>query len=165
VLDDVKRVGGSITEVDEHTLERARKLHRKACLAGRLRRIWGSLTGAERNLLDLENLRSSAALIGWSYIGIEEISIDRVIGSEGFSSDFDKWFFPLPGHDELRWLETAIGCLGGSRMPVIEVVQVDSVYYAQTGQYQLSVARAQGRNLITAYVTSWDIQGKVHAFI
>jgi hypothetical protein len=50
-------------------------------------------------------------------------------------------------------------------MPVIEIVQVDSMYYAQTGQYQLSVARAQGKKMITAYVTSWDVQGKVYALI
>jgi len=105
------------------------------------------------------------ALLGWAYIGIQEIVIDRVVGSEGFSKEFDNRFYPLPEHDAVRWVETAVGCLSRLRMPVIEVVQVDSVYYVQTGQYQLSVARAQGKKVISACVTSWDVQGKVHAFI
>jgi len=103
--------------------------------------------------------------LGWSYIGVQDIAIDRVVGSEGFCAEFDNRFYPLPGHDAERWLETATGCLSRARMPAIETVQVDSIYYVQNGQYQLSVARAQGKKVIRAYVTSWDVQGKVHAFI
>jgi hypothetical protein len=165
VLEDLERVSGIIADADEQTLAWARKLHRKACARSWLRRVWSALSGIDRSLLSLDDLRYSVVLLGWSYIGIQEIAIDRVVGSEGFSLEFDNGFYPLPGHDELRWLETAIGCLDGLRMPVIEMVKVDSMYYAQTGQYQLSVARAQGKKVTTAYVTSWDVQGQVHTFI
>jgi hypothetical protein len=165
VLEEAKRVGGIITDVDEETLRQAQKLHRKARMWSWARRCIGSLSGIDRSLADLNSLRYSAVLLGWSYVGVQEVAIDRVVGSEGFCDEFDSRFYPLPGHDELRWLETAIGYLSGSRMPVIETIQVDSVYYAQTGQYQLSVARAQGWKMITAYVTSWDVQDKVYALI
>jgi hypothetical protein len=165
VLEEAKRVGGIITDADEETLKQAQKLHRKATMGGWVRRLIGFLSGIDRSLADLNSLRYSAVLLGWSYVGVQEIAIDQVVGSEGFCDEFDRGFYPRPGHDELRWLEIAIGYLSGSRMPVIEIVQVDSMYYAQTGQYQLSVARAQGKKMITAYVTSWDVQGKVYALI
>lgn len=165
VLEESKRVGGIITDIDEQTLKEAQKLHRKARIWGWVRRFIGSFSGIDRSLADLNSLRYSTVMLGWSYIGIQEIAINQIVGSEGFCTDFDNGFFPLPGHDAVRWLETAIGYLSKSRMPVIETIQVDSVYYAQTGQYQLSVARAQGKKVITAYVTSWDIQNKVLALV
>ncbi len=157
LIDELDRIRGTTTDFDERTLDCALKLHRKACMQGRLRSIWSSLAGVERRLMDLNNLRQSTTLIAWRYVGMQEVAIDRIVGSEGFCDVFDDAFYPLRGHDEIRWLQTAAGSLAKSEFPPIEVVQVDSNFYAQTGQYQVSVARALGMKSIAAFVASWEI--------
>jgi hypothetical protein len=157
VLDGLNRVHGALTGADGKVLIDALKMHRKACKLGRLRRFWGLLAGVDRRLLDLDNVKRSTALIGWSYSGIQDIAIDQIVGSEGLSNVFDSGFYPLQGHDAGRWLETAIGHLEKAMMPVIEIAEVDSRYYAQTGQYHLSVARAQGRKVVSAFITRWEV--------
>jgi hypothetical protein len=157
LTDELDRILGGIADFNERTLECALKLHRKACMQGRLRGIWSSLAGVDRRLMDLNSLRQIATLIGWRYVGMQEIAIDKIVGSEGFCDVFDDAFYPLHGHDEVRWLQTAIGSLSKSELTPIEVVQVDSSFYAQTGQYQISVGRAMGMKSISAFVTSWEI--------
>lgn len=156
-LDGLDHILASITDIDVRTLERARKLHRKACMQGRARGIWSSLAGVERLLLDLNNLRQASTLLDWGYAGMQVIDIDRVVGSEGYCDAFDRGFYPLPGHDVQRWLQAAASALTDTAQAPVEIVQVDSSYYAQTGQYQISVARALGRKQIAAFVTGWDI--------
>jgi hypothetical protein len=135
----------------------ALKLHRKAILLGRLRRFWAKLTGSSYRLVDLDTLKADEPIYGWRYIGVQVVHIDQIVGSEMRCDEFDRYFYPLHSHDSSRWLSAAIvSQLGLPALP-IEVVRLGSRFYAQSGFYQISVARVNGQKRLKAYVTHLDI--------
>lgn len=148
---------GCFKDLDQTALAEALKLHRKACALGWLRRRWGFLFGKDFQLVDLNSITEKKLLLGWGYAGYQEVSIDRIIGSERHSDEFDEAFSPLPPHETERWLYIAVRLLRKEQVPPIEVIQVGSRYFAQSGLYRISVERAMGKKTIKAYVTYWDI--------
>jgi hypothetical protein len=73
------------------------------------------------------------------------VQIDRISGSEGRSSDFDRAFNPLRSHNRDRWLGITAARRRGKSLPPIELIQVRGVYFVRDGHHRISVARALGR--------------------
>lgn len=132
-------------------------LYLRARLVGLLNRAWAKLTSVDQRLVDLDSLCDGEPLNGWRYAGIQRVPLERIAGSVGKCSGFDKDFYPLPQHDRHRWLRTAVAQWMGMEEPPIEMIQIGSRYYAQAGQYQISVAKALRKTEVTAYVTNWDV--------
>jgi hypothetical protein len=140
----------------------ALKLHRKAVLIGRLRRFWANLTGSSYRLVDLDTLKADEPIYGWRYDGVQVVHIDQIVGSEMRCDEFDKCFYPLCSHDSSRWLSAAIVSQLGLPAPPIEVIRLGSKFYAQSGFYQISVARVNGQRRIKAYVTHLDVARSIN---
>jgi hypothetical protein len=147
----------SVVEPDDPTLSKALELYYKARFQGLLQKAWAYITGGDRGLVDLNLIKSEKFIYSWRYIGVRDVQINQIVGSEKLCNTFDKAFYPVRSQDEARWLIVAISKLNGAQSPPIDLVQIGSQYFAQNGQYQISVTRAMGQKAIKAYVTRWDI--------
>ncbi|HEY47887.1 MAG TPA: hypothetical protein G4O14_14040 [Anaerolineae bacterium] len=147
----------SLKEPDDPALPRALELYWKARIRGRLMKAWSSFTGGDRGLIDLNSIKIKKFVYSWRYVGVRDVQINKIVGSEGLCGTFDRAFYPLRAQDEARWLSVALSKLNGSHTPPIDLVQIASRYFAQNGQYHISVARAMGQKVIKAYVTRWDV--------
>lgn len=138
----------------------ALSLYRKARFRAWLVKTMALLTGRQHILPNLQEFKGREKVYGWQYIGIREIPIEMIVGSEDPSPEFDCEFFPLNKHSRERWLDIAFGMLSGIDIPPIELIQVPNGYFAQSGLYRISVYRMMGYKVIPAYVTSWDLLEK-----
>jgi hypothetical protein len=117
--------------------------------------------GRQPFLPNLKELKDRKVIQNWQYIGIREIPIQLIVGSEDPCRVFDSEFFPLEDHSQDRWLDLAFAILTGIDVPPIELIQIQSGYYAQSGHYRISVYRVIGQKVIQAYVTSWDLMDRM----
>lgn len=147
----------SVVEPDDPTLPKALDLYYRARLQGLLKKVWAYVTGGDRGLIDLNVIKNEKFIYSWRYVGVRDVQINRIVGSEKLCNSFDKAFYPVRTQDEARWLIVAISKLNGAQSPPIDLVQIGSRYFAQNGQYHISVTRAMGKKVIKAYVTRWDI--------
>jgi len=147
----------SSEEPDEGIVSAAKRLYWKARALSWLGRVWAFFTRREHRLVDLKTIKAEKPVFGWRYIGVQDIQIDQIVGSEKWCDDFDKAFNPVQYHDKARWLTIATNRLKGIYEPPVELVQIGSQFFAQSGQYQISVTRVMGEKVIKAYVTRWDV--------
>lgn len=130
----------------------ALNLFQRACLIGSLRNVWFRFLGASNRLLDMKQVTHNMELIGWGYVGFQNIPIERIIGTEETCFEFDSGFFPLRGCCKTRWLQAALECRTDLPPQPVVLTQVNSHYYVQEGIYCISVTRARGRRQVCAYV-------------
>ena len=84
--------------------------------------------------------------------GIFTVEIDKIIGSEGKSGDFDVHFFPISRHTRQRWIRIAIARLKGYELPAVELLAIPAGYVVRDGHHRISVAAALGELFIDARV-------------
>lgn len=91
------------------------------------------------------------------YVGIREIPVDNIIGSEGRYEDFNKNFFPKNDALESRW--SAIDNIMGQNKPLppISVFKIDDFYFVRDGNHRVSVAKSRKQVYIDAEVTEYEI--------
>jgi hypothetical protein len=91
------------------------------------------------------------------YGGIKPISIDKICGSLGRSTDFDKQFHPLSDRIQDRWVSIAMA--RGQNLPLapVELIQIGDRYFVKDGHHRISVACARGETVIDAEIIIWDV--------
>jgi hypothetical protein len=88
---------------------------------------------------------------------LEEIPLDRIVGSVGRYQDFNRAFLPRAHIDPQRWMR--IDRLRRHRdLPPIDVFQIGDVYFVQDGNHRVSVARARHDKTIRAWVVELPIR-------
>jgi hypothetical protein len=147
----------SLASMRSQYVDDAMRLYRKAKFQAWLGKLKSAVTGYKPFLPDLNEHKKLKLIRGWQYIGIRDIPIQMIVGSEEPCRVFDSEFLPLDDHNRDRWLDIAFAKLNGIAIPPIELIQVPSGYYAQSGHYRISVFRSMGHKIIQAYVTSWDL--------
>ena len=147
----------SLASMRNKNVDDAMRLYRKARFQAWLGKLKSAVTGYKPYLPDLEDLKNRKLIRGWQYIGIRDIPIQMIVGSEESCHDFDCEFLPLDDHSRDRWLDIAFAKLSGIGIPPIELIQVPNGYFAQSGHYRISVFRVMGHKIIQAYITSWDL--------
>ncbi len=85
--------------------------------------------------------------------GRQTIEISRIIGSVGRYRDFDRAFLPLEGANAERWMRLDVAVNELRNLPPIDVYQIGEVYFVRDGNHRVSVAKANGLDLIDARVT------------
>lgn len=89
-----------------------------------------------------------------TYLGTQDLPLEKIIGSVGRANDFDQTFRPLKKHLLDRWVEV-YQLLETDRLPPIRVYKYGNEYYVEDGHHRVSAARAIGRLTIRAEV--WEI--------
>jgi hypothetical protein len=117
--------------------------------------VTAALTRRESRLLSLDEVLDAAGAEGRSFGGIQEIPLDRVIGSastEAKGGDFGPEFLPISARLRDRWTRIYREMVEGDELPPIDVYRVGDFYFVIDGHHRVSVARSLGRATINARV-------------
>ena len=85
--------------------------------------------------------------------GLQEIPLNKIVGSVGRYQDFTRAFLPKRDSNKDRWARVKAAITDMKGMPPIEVYQLGAVYFVNDGNHRVSVARQLGSKTISAYVT------------
>ncbi len=132
-------------------------LFQKASSNGWLFRLKAFFLRRPKELLDLNAVKKEIPLGNSHTVGRRDVSIDRIVGTEGRVQDFDRGFHPLCERMRDRWMRVAGAILANEPMPPIELIQVGDSYFVRDGHHRISVSRALGREVIEADVIAWDV--------
>jgi hypothetical protein len=140
---------GFPTSDAQNDFSRARRHQALATLAHRLRR-----EPSDVNLiLPFDEVVEALGRTGERSLGLQNIPLDSIVGSVGRTREFDRSFRPTSSRVRPRWERIANAQRRGKDMPPISVYRVGELHFVRDGHHRVSVARAQGREDIDAYVT------------
>ena len=140
---------GFPTNDAQNDFSRARRQRALGTLAARLRR-----EPSDVNLiLPFDEVVDALGREGERSLGLQSIPLDSIVGSVGRTRDFDRSFRPTTNRTRRRWERIANAQRRGEDMPPISVYRVGDLHFVRDGHHRVSVARAQGRPDIDAYVT------------
>ena len=103
-------------------------------------------------LLPLSEVRSRVYVRGQRDLGLQEVPLDQIIGSEGRYADFDRFFLPLTNETEERWKKIGRAYYQDVVLPPIDLVKIGELYFVRDGNHRVSVARMRGQLEIDARV-------------
>ena len=110
--------------------------------------------GARRRdrLLELEDVERRLKPLGRRYVGVREIPLDALVGTDGRADAFTRDFRPLHSfsRDRLRSLERAFA---DGAFPPIVTVKLGEAYFVIDGHHRAALARRTGAEMIDADVT------------
>ncbi|MGJ3239437.1 MAG: hypothetical protein ACFE0Q_12075 [Anaerolineae bacterium] len=111
------------------------------------------LRGQSAELLSFDDVRARLRLREESYKGLQDIPLDKIVGSVGRHKDFTSTFLPKTNEMKERWSRVYAKMNSLEGVPPIEVYQVDDVYFVRDGNHRVSVAREINSKTIQAHVT------------
>lgn len=139
---------GMEAHIEAHRV--AAKLFDRAHLQAIRDQVLSKLGGTSQQLLTLSHSPQSTARTPGTVV----VPLEKIVGSEGRSDDFDASFRPLKKHLRERWINVATARRAGVALPAVELVQDGNVYYVRDGHHRISVARALGQLEIDARVVN-----------
>jgi len=111
-----------------------------------LAKWWVKLSGKSNELRTLSHQPQAAR----QTMGMTVVPLNRIVGTEGRSEDFDADFRPLKKHSRERWINVAAARRTRVVLPAVELVQDRDEYYVRDGHHRISVAKAMGQLEIDA---------------
>jgi hypothetical protein len=123
------------------------------------------LRGKPSELLSFDDIRERLRLGDESYRGVQDIPIDKIVGSVGRYRDFTSNFLPRRGKMQERWSRVYAKATSMEGLPPIEVFKVGDAYFVRDGNHRVSVARQMKNKTIEAYVTELRSPIYLHAKI
>ncbi|NDJ86508.1 MAG: ParB N-terminal domain-containing protein [Chloroflexi bacterium] len=115
--------------------------------------IWATLTGKSVDLLQFEEVQNRLRLRSKRHLGLQNIPLDKIVGTVGRYHDFTRSFLPRKTVNQERWKRISSLARGSVGFPPIEVYKVGEAYFVIDGNHRVSVARQLGQPTIEAYVT------------
>ena len=113
--------------------------------------------GRPGELLPLEEIRSRLNIRGSRYLGLQEVALDQIVGSEGRYADFDRRFLPRAERTAERWMNVDRAQYEDKNLPPVELYKIGDIYFVKDGNHRISVARQRGMSHIDAYVTEYQV--------
>jgi hypothetical protein len=142
----------------------AQTLSREQWGQARRKAFWQKLSNAlglsrqPISLLSFEEVQQRLRLNQNAYRGLQQVSLDQIVGSVGRYHDFTRTFLPLVESDGPRWQRVA-ELQWEQGLPPIELYKVGDAYFVKDGNHRVSVARQFGATTIEAYV--WEYESPV----
>jgi hypothetical protein len=121
------------------------------------RDLFSRLSRKCNDLLAFDQIRQSLPLKGQHDRGLQAVSLDNIVGSEGRYHDFDRAFFPRQSRIRDRWVSIDRAYYEQVTLPPVELAKVGEMYFVRDGNHRVSVARARGQGFIDAYVTELEV--------
>jgi nucleotide-binding universal stress UspA family protein len=144
--------GAAVTEQSiriRSAIEDFHRARRKAALQELLARIRGEPV----TLLSYEEVRRMLQATTGRERGLQDISLDAIVGSVGRYTDFTRTFLPKDEVNAQRWARVKAATMDMAGLPPIQVYQIGGIYFVRDGNHRVSVAREIGATYIQAYVT------------
>ena len=111
--------------------------------------------GRSNDLLSFEAVRQSLKLQNPIDKGLQEIELDKIVGSVSKYRLFSPTFLPKSYRDEERW-RWVDELFHNRGFEPIEVFKVGQVYFVRDGHHRISVNRTHGIKTIEAYVAEYN---------
>ena len=108
-----------------------------------------------KTLLPFEEVRSMLNLSHVRDLGVQDVPLDKIVGSVGRYEDFTREFLPRRDDQEERWRQVYDLSTSMTGFPPVELFKVGDAYFVRDGNHRVSVARANGAKMIEAYVTEY----------
>ena len=118
-----------------------------------MQQLLSRFTGEQTELLSYDDVKQKLKVTNVRERGLQEIPVDKIIGSVGRYKDFTRSFLPKSDIGGERWarVKAAVSDLAG--LAPIEVYQLGDAYFVIDGNHRVSIARQQDTPTISAYVT------------
>ena len=116
------------------------------------RKVTAWLTKEPTTLLPFYDVRERMPIKGQHYLGLQEVPIDRIVGSLGRYLDFDREFLPRQTHTRDRWMNIDRARYEAVDLPPVELYKMGDIYFVKDGNHRVSVAREWEQTYIDAYV-------------
>jgi hypothetical protein len=114
---------------------------------------------ASPDLLSFEEVRRRLRLYQEAYRGLQDVPVDKIVGSLGRYEDFTRTFLPRRSSDRERWAKVSQLTEWGAGLAPVELYRVGDAYFVKDGHHRVSVARARGAPTAQAYV--WEYPTRV----
>jgi hypothetical protein len=108
--------------------------------------------GLPADLLPFDAVREKLRLRHTVDRGIEDVPLDRIVGSLGRDRDFNRLFFPRGESLRGRWEGVRKLAEGDRGFPTVELYKVGDAYFVLDGHHRVSVARHLQSPTIEAHV-------------
>ncbi len=151
-----------MTEHESFSYTTALQDFKRARQQAAMRQLMARITGKSSDLMAYKEIEQLQVL-GTKEGGIQEIPLDRIVGSVGRYKDFTRDFLPKRASDAERWARVKAAVIDMRGMPPIEVYQIGEVYFVKDGNHRVSVARQLGTDTISAYVTKVETRVRLQA--
>ncbi len=124
----------------------------KARQKAALQQLFSRFTGSATELLSYEAVRQQLQVTSSVDRGLQEIPLDKIVGSVGRYKDFTRDFLPKLDRDRERWarVKSAVEDLVG--VPPIETYKLGEAYFVIDGNHRVSIAQRIGAPTISGYV-------------
>jgi hypothetical protein len=118
-----------------------------------IQEMMGLMRGQSAELLSFDDIKARLRLREESYKGLQNVPVDKIVGSVGRYRDFTSSFLPRGSTSRDRWsrVYAQVNSLEGT--PPVELYQVGDVYFVRDGNHRVSVAKQLGNKTIEAHVT------------
>ena len=103
-------------------------------------------------LLELEDVERRLKPLGRRYVGVREIPLDALVGTDGRANSFTRDFRPLYAFSRDR-MRSLAGAFADSGFPPIVTVKLGETYFVIDGHHRAALARRRGAEMIDADVT------------
>jgi hypothetical protein len=134
--------------------------------SARNRAFWDEMfslvRGKPAELLSFEDIRARLRLRAEYYKGLQDIPLDKIVGSVGRYQEFTRHYLPKKRVQGERWSRVYAQATGMAGLPPIEVYKVGDVYFVRDGNHRVSVARQMGATHIQAHVTELPTSIALH---
>jgi hypothetical protein len=111
-------------------------------------------------LIPFDEVSRRLALSRRTYLGLQEIPVDRVVGSVDRSADFRRDFKPQRRLSRSRLAHLRRAFPDGV-MPAINVFEVGGTYFVEDGHHRVALARERGADYIDAEVTRLETRYEI----
>jgi hypothetical protein len=125
--------------------------------SARMKAFWDEMIGLVRGqsaeLLSFDDIRTRLRLREEYYQGLQDVPLDKIIGSVGRYREFTSRFLPKKAVAPERWSRVYAQATGMMGLPPVELYKVGDAYFVRDGNHRVSVARQLGAKTIQAHVT------------
>lgn len=118
-----------------------------------LRSVVAQLRGIDARLLSYEEVRRRLKAVEGGESTLEDVPLEKIVGSVGRYQDFTREFLPLVDEDRGRWVGVRLAMTGLEGVPPVDLYRIGDAYFVRDGNHRVSVARQLGAKTINAYVT------------
>ncbi|RME51491.1 MAG: universal stress protein, partial [Caldilineae bacterium] len=131
----------------------ARRRYEQNLRKAQIEDLLGLIRGQNTSLVKFEEV--AQRLKARQEVGrrLEQVPLDKIVGSVGRYHDFTRAFLPRPNVNQHRWARLDAALNGLESVPPVELYKIGDVYFVRDGNHRVSVAKANGLDSIEAYVT------------
>jgi hypothetical protein len=116
------------------------------------RAILNKIAGKETDLLSFNMIKHALDIKGETDKGMQEVEIEKIIGSLNRYEDFDDSFLPKQTYTRDRWQQIDRALMRGENLPPIDLYKIGDFYFVIDGNHRVSVAKEKGQKFIDAHV-------------